>query len=147
MLWNIELPDGRPFATLVLYGEGEAYQYGSEPEAISAYTLGERELGALEQGFSYLGRLLSDSILSPAVVAVATNSGLGEAYADSEILAQGDFRGRTAFGAALVSGTQNAAETSDAAALIVIGRPIKSPRVGAMAATFERLGVTGIRGG
>lgn len=72
-LWDIRLPDGRPFVTVEHYGAGEEYEFGPWFAGVSDFTLNADERSMIEQGFDHLGRLIFRSVRAPATIALVTS--------------------------------------------------------------------------
>ena len=73
--WDIELPDGRPFVTLEIHGEGQEYQFNDEvledgELPVSDWDLLPQDKERFHQAFDFLGRMLQKSVHFPSSITV-----------------------------------------------------------------------------
>ena len=113
--WDITLPDGRPFVTLEVYGEGERYEFndGTQYSGVSDWTLTQADKVSVYRGFDYLGRLLQASVNAPSFILIETYDAYDDnAAAYSPAYQEGPYAGYTYLGAELIYGALPVTGTS-----------------------------------
>lgn len=108
--WDIELPDGRPFVTLEIHGEGQEYQFNDEvledgELPVSDWDLLPQDKERFHQAFDFLGRMLQKSVHFPSSITVVTedaNDDNASAYSPNS--SSLDAVGHTYLGAELIYG-------------------------------------------
>lgn len=120
-LWDIRLPDGRPFVTVEHYGAGEKYEFGPGFAGVSDFTLNADERSMIEQGFDHLGRLIFRSVRAPATITLVTSGWYDDnATAWRPSYPEGVSAGMSLLGGQLLFGKDYSDEGFKSSALITI---------------------------